>query len=98
LQVLDLIIKSVNKNLDLQKMSVEVDDEARNALVDAGYDPRLGARPMRRVVQKTIENIMAEKTLRNEIKPGETVKITAADLDSLEDFKKPAEDSTSRGS
>jgi ATP-dependent Clp protease ATP-binding subunit ClpA len=89
LQVLDLIIASVNKNLSLQKMSVEVDDEAKGALVDAGYDPRLGARPMRRVVQKTIENIIAEKTLRSEIKPGETVSISLTDLNNLEDFKKP---------
>jgi ATP-dependent Clp protease ATP-binding subunit ClpC len=88
LQVLDIIIKGVNKNLDLQKTSVEVDDEAKAALVDAGYDPRLGARPMRRVVQKTIENIIAEKTLRGEVKPGETVKITMADLNSLEDFRR----------
>jgi ATP-dependent Clp protease ATP-binding subunit ClpA len=86
LQVLELIIASVNKNLSLQKVSVEVDDAAKAALVDAGYDPRLGARPMRRVVQKTIENIIAEKTLKNEIKPGETVQIGIAELDEVEGF------------
>ena len=96
LQVLDLIIDSVNKNLSLQKTSVEVEAEAKSALVDAGYDPRLGARPMRRVVQKTIENIIAEKTLKGEIKPGETVRITMADLDDLEDFKRPEEKSNEK--
>ena len=93
LQVLDLIVASVNKNLSLQKTSVVVDNEVKAALVDAGYDPRLGARPMRRVVQKTIENIVAEKTLKNEINPGETMQITLADLENIDDFKHSSSES-----
>ncbi|MDR1300484.1 MAG: AAA family ATPase [Candidatus Nomurabacteria bacterium] len=76
LQILDLIIAGVNKNLNLQKVQISVDTDAKTALVDAGYDPRLGARPMRRIVQNTIENIVAKKTLAGEIQPGETLNIT----------------------
>ena len=55
-QVLDLILKGVNKTLAPQKIAVTVDDDAKQLLVQKGYDPRLGARPMRRVVQKAVEN------------------------------------------
>ncbi|MDR1969931.1 MAG: AAA family ATPase [Candidatus Nomurabacteria bacterium] len=80
LQVVDLILDSVNKYLEVQKVSVIVDDDAKRALVDAGYDPRLGARPMRRVVQKTVENIVAEKMLSRELVAGSGLRITLQDL------------------
>jgi len=80
LQVVDLILADTNKTLETQKVSVAVDDDAKHALVDAGYDPRLGARPMRRVVQKTVENIVAEKMLTGELVAGSGLKITLADL------------------
>ena len=59
-QIVDLIIKGVNQTLEPKKMSVELDDEAKDLLVERGYDPKLGARPMRRIVQKTVENIVAK--------------------------------------
>lgn len=80
LQVVDLILAGVNKNLALQKVSVTVDDDAKRALVDAGYDPRLGARPMRRVVQKTVENIVAQKLLTGELVAGSGLRVTLQDL------------------
>lgn len=80
LQVVDLILKGVNKNLSSRKMSVAVDEAGRRLLVDSGYDPLLGARPMRRVVQKTVENILAEKVLTGEASEGSTVYISAADI------------------
>ena len=80
LQVVDLILHSINKNLETQKISVIVDDNAKRALVDAGYDPRLGARPMRRIVQKTVENIIAEKMLTGELVAGAGLRITLQDL------------------
>jgi ATP-dependent Clp protease ATP-binding subunit ClpC len=81
LQVVDLILAGVNKNLEVQKVSVIVDDDAKGALVDAGYDPRLGARPMRRVVQRTVENIVAEKMLSGELVAGSGLRISLADIE-----------------
>lgn len=75
-QVLDLILVGVNKTLEPQKVSVEVDDEAKQILVDKGYDPRLGARPMRRVVQKAVENTVAKQMLAGAVNPGDTIHIT----------------------
>ena len=76
-QVLDLMIASVNRTLALQKVSVVVADDAKRLLVQNGYDPRLGARPMRRVVQKAVENTIAKLMLSGSVQPGDTVTITA---------------------
>ena len=80
LQVIDLILVGINKNLANQKVAVAVDDQAKLALVEAGYDPRLGARPMRRVVQRTVENIVAEKILTGELVPGSGIRLGLADI------------------
>ncbi len=77
LQVLDLIIKGVNETLAPQKIQVAVEPEGRLLLVDAGYDPRLGARPMRRVVQRAVENTIAKQLLAGTVAPGSTTIITA---------------------
>lgn len=79
-QVIDLILAGINKNLATQKVFVAVDDDAKRVLVDAGYDPRLGARPMRRVVQRSVENIVAEKMLSGELVPGSGIRLTADDI------------------
>ena len=75
-QIIDLILKGVNKTLEPQKISVTVDDGGKKLLVDAGYDPKLGARPMRRIVQKTVENIVAKNVLTGDAGNGEKIHIT----------------------
>lgn len=79
-RVIDLIMVGINKNLEVQKVFVAIDDGAKEVLVDAGYDPRLGARPMRRVVQRSVENIVAEKMLRGQLVPGSGIRLTAEDI------------------
>lgn len=76
LQVVDLMLNDVNKNLAEQKITVTVAPDAKEYLVEAGYDPRLGARPMRRVVQRAVENTVAKLLLSNEVTPGGTVEIS----------------------
>ncbi len=80
-QVIDLILKGINKTLAPQHLSIEVDDDAKDFLVEKGYDPRLGARPMRRIVQKSVENIIAKKMLANEAAPGSTLRITLEEVE-----------------
>ena len=75
-QVVDLIIAGVNKTLAPQKITVIVEPDAKKLLVDHGYDPRLGARPMRRVVQKAVENTVAKKMLSGELSTGGSITIT----------------------
>ena len=82
-KVVDLMIASVNKTLSQQKISVEVADDARSYLAEVGYDPRLGARPMRRIVQKTVENMVAKQVLSGEVESGSVVKISLEQVKSV---------------
>jgi ATP-dependent Clp protease ATP-binding subunit ClpC len=82
-QVCDLILASVNKTLAIQKVSVEVDQDAKSVLVDKGYDPRLGARPMRRIVQKAVENTVAKQMLSGLVKPGSKIVITKDQVEAI---------------
>ena len=74
-QIIDLMIAGVNKTLAPQKISVSVSPEAKELLAEKGYDPQLGARPMRRVIQKVVENTIARKMLSGEASAGSTVLI-----------------------
>lgn len=80
LQVVDLILVEINKTLALQKVSVAVADDAKKLLVQAGYDPRMGARPMRRIVQRAVENIVAKQMLGGEVMPGQQIQISLSDV------------------
>ncbi len=91
LQVVNLILVGVNKTLALQKVSVDVSLEAKQYLVNSGYDPRLGARPMRRVVQKAVENTVAKKVLSGEVQPGGVVSIDLETVKGLVDNKLEAD-------
>ncbi len=76
LEVVDLILVSVNKNLAAQKVTVDVAQDAKEYLVEVGYDPRLGARPMRRVVQRAVESTVAKLLIEQLVTPGGTIQIT----------------------
>jgi ATP-dependent Clp protease ATP-binding subunit ClpC len=91
-QVVDLILADVNKTLALQKVSVTVTEEAKLYLVDVGYDPRLGARPMRRVVQRAVENTVAKQVLSGVVEAGGKVEITLEQVQKMLDSKKQADE------
>lgn len=91
LQVVDLILQGINKTLEPQKIIVNVTDEAKQYLVDAGYDPRLGARPMRRVVQKAVENTVAKQLLSGDVESGGSVEINLEQVKSLVSLKEKAD-------
>ena len=76
-KIVDLIINGVNQTLEPKKIRVELNDEAKDLLVEHGYDPKLGARPMRRIVQKTVENIVAKAVLGGDLGDGGTIQIDA---------------------
>lgn len=79
-QVLDRILASTNKTLSAQKITVALTPEAKQILIDRGYDPQMGARPMRRLVQKTVENIVAAAILSGAATPGSTLTITPSQI------------------
>ena len=79
-QVVDLMISEVNRTLANQKIIVALTDGANAELVKAGYDPRLGARPMRRMVQRRVEDTVAAMILRGEAQPGDTITLDTNQL------------------
>lgn len=79
-QVVALMITEINQTLANQNISVELTQAAINRIVEVGYDPRLGARPMRRTLQKAVEDTVAQKILRNEIQAGSHVVLDVPDL------------------
>lgn len=83
LKVVDLILAGVNKTLQSQKIRVEVADDAKYLLVERGYDPRLGARPMRRIVQKTVENTVAKAMLDGSLAAGGVLEISRQQIEQI---------------
>lgn len=80
-QVIDLIIASINKTLDSQKVQVVLTPEAKRWLVDKGYDAKLGARPMRRMAQRYVENLVAKKLLEGSLQSGGTLNLDVPDFE-----------------
>ena len=70
------MVAGVNKTLAGQKITVSIPPEAKLLLAEMGYDPKLGARPMRRVIQRVVENTIARKMLSGEAQAGANIEIT----------------------
>ncbi len=71
--IVDLMIRKLNSRLEEQGIAVELSEEARDWLAERGYEPSLGARPLRRLIQREIENRLSEMILREELKEGDAV-------------------------
>lgn len=72
-KIVDLFLTRLDTRLADQGMSITVSDEAKNALADRGFDPVLGARPLRRTIQQDIEDPLSEKILFNELHSGQRI-------------------------
>jgi ATP-dependent Clp protease ATP-binding subunit ClpC len=79
-QVVGLMLADINKTLGNQNISVELTPAAIAQIVASGYDPRLGARPMRRALQRAVEDSVASRILRGETRPGDHIVLDAPDL------------------
>ncbi|HSX01319.1 MAG TPA: AAA family ATPase [Candidatus Saccharimonas sp.] len=79
-QIVGLLITEVNRTLEPQKVSVSLTPAAVAALVREGYDPRLGARPMRREIQRRVEDAVAGRILRGQAAAGTAMTLDVADL------------------
>ncbi len=75
-KIVDLEIDTVLQRLAAKNIHLKLDKKAKEFLIEQGYDPNYGARPMRRAVERHIEDPLAEHLLRGDVKPGQTVKIT----------------------
>jgi ATP-dependent Clp protease ATP-binding subunit ClpB len=74
--IVDIQIGRLQKLLADRKLTLQLDDTARTWLANKGYDPTYGARPLKRVIQKQVQDPLAEQILAGKIRDGQTVKIT----------------------
>jgi ATP-dependent Clp protease ATP-binding subunit ClpC len=72
-QIVDLMLQRVRDQLKAQSMSLEVTQEAKDILIKLGWDPAFGARPMRRVIQNLVEDVLAEHLLLGRYESGTTI-------------------------
>ncbi|HKM58962.1 MAG TPA: ATP-dependent Clp protease ATP-binding subunit [Chthoniobacterales bacterium] len=77
-KIVDLEVAKVIGRIGTKAIKVQLDPSAVEFLIDKGYDPTYGARPMRRAVEKFLEDPLAEELLRGNIKPGDTLDVHAA--------------------
>src|SRR6184192_2041268 len=79
LRIVDLEVDKVLKRIKAKEVHIEMQQSAKEFLIDKGYDPQYGARPMRRAVERFLEDPLAEELLRGNVKPGDHVEVIAAD-------------------
>jgi len=78
MRIVDLEVAKVKGRLKLKEIEIVLDTAAHEFVIEKGYDPNYGARPMRRAVERYLEDPLAEELLRGNIKAGDRVEVTAA--------------------
>jgi ATP-dependent Clp protease ATP-binding subunit ClpB len=78
-KIIDVQLERLRRNLDERGIGLELDDSARELIIQEGYDPVYGARPLKRAIQTMIQNPLAVKLLKGEVASGQTVKASAQD-------------------
>jgi ATP-dependent Clp protease ATP-binding subunit ClpC len=84
MQIINIEIKDLYKNLEENKMDLILDQTAKEFLVNKGFDEKFGARPLRRAIQKYVEDPLAEEILRGSFKEG--TKIVAKHVEGADDL------------
>lgn len=85
-QIVDLMVGRLGMRMAEQDMHIQLTDEARELLAERGYDPVLGARPLRRVIQRDLEDVISERILFGDIKPGDVVTVGVDEVDGKPEF------------
>jgi ATP-dependent Clp protease ATP-binding subunit ClpC len=73
MQIVDMMLKRLREQMANHEVSIELTEEAKELLVDKGYDPAMGARPLRRAIQRYIEDPLADYVLGRQLEPGSTI-------------------------
>jgi ATP-dependent Clp protease ATP-binding subunit ClpB len=78
-KIVDIQFARLQKLLTDRKIKLELDDKARTWLANRGYDPAYGARPLKRVIQRHVQDPLAEQILAGRVKDGDTVRVSVRD-------------------
>ena len=77
--IIDLLLMGLNRRLEDKRLKVELTDAAKSLVLDAAYDPMYGARPLRRYLQHTVENLVGRRIIAGEALPDSTLTVDAQD-------------------
>ena len=77
-EIVELLLKRIRESLAEQELSLNLSDDAADLLVEKGWDPSMGARPLRRAIQRYIEDPLADEVLAQSMEPGSTVEVDRA--------------------
>ena len=77
--IIELLMADLNKRIEDKEISIELTPSARDYIIDCGYDPVYGARPLKRFLQKNVETLVARAILSNSLTMGDNVKIDVKD-------------------
>src|SRR6266481_1641470 len=77
-QIIELLLRRIRHSMAERELQLELSEEAKDLLVDKGWDPSMGARPLRRAIQRYIEDPLADFVLREQLTPGATVVVDPA--------------------
>jgi ATP-dependent Clp protease ATP-binding subunit ClpC len=72
-QIVELLMRHLRESMAERELQIELNEEAKEFLVDKGWDPAMGARPLRRAIQRYVEDPLADEVLRTKMDPGSTV-------------------------
>ena len=76
-KIVDLMLQRLQSQLDEKRITLMMSDDAKEFIIDKGYDPQFGARPLRRAIQRYVEDLLAEELLRGGLTEGSTVRVKA---------------------
>jgi ATP-dependent Clp protease ATP-binding subunit ClpC len=82
-QIVDIMLSELNHRIEEFNLHIEVSDEVKAMLLREGFDPKYGARPLRRVIQRRLEDGISEEMLLGKITPGDSVAVTVDEKESL---------------
>jgi ATP-dependent Clp protease ATP-binding subunit ClpC len=88
-EIVDLLLLRIRESMAERELQLELTEDAKDLLVDKGWDPAMGARPLRRAIQRYIEDPLADFVLRSELQPGATVMVDKADVGGPDDGAEP---------
>ena len=77
--IIDLLIKSLAQRIEERRLHLEVTDAAKDVIIESGYDPVYGARPLKRYLQSKVETLLAKKILESDLEPNSTLIVDAKD-------------------
>jgi ATP-dependent Clp protease ATP-binding subunit ClpA len=89
-RVVDKLIVELEAKLDSNGVTIELDDDARSWIAERGYDPKMGARPMSRIIQENIKRPLAEELLFGKLEKGGHVRISLNDAGELSLHAEPS--------